>query len=65
MTHERKKRSGQKQIVEYYENQSKAKTEILKWTSEKNEDLDSVGITQADITARKLLVEQLVRGRGK
>ena len=42
-----------KQIVEFYENRSKAKTETMKWISAIKEDLDAAGIIQADIVDRK------------
>lgn len=42
-----------KQIVEFYENRSKAKVETIKWIAAVKEDLKLAGITQTDILDRK------------
>lgn len=42
-----------KQIVEFYENRSKAKTETIKWIAAIREDLKDAGIVQTDILNRK------------
>lgn len=42
-----------RQIVEFYENRSKAKTETMKWIAAIKHDLTSASITQEDIQDRK------------
>ena len=41
-----------KQIVEFYENRSRAKLETIKWIAAIKEDLKAAGITQIDISDR-------------
>ena len=43
-----------KQIVEFYENRSKAKIETIKWIGAIKEDLKAAGIKQTDILDRKV-----------
>ena len=43
-----------KQIVEFYENRSKAKTDTMKWIGEIKTDLKMAGITPEDVQNRKI-----------
>lgn len=48
-----------RQIVEFYENRSKAKVETIKWIAAVKEDLKSAGITQTDIQDRKTFRQKI------
>ena len=48
-----------KQIVEFYENRSKAKVETIKWIAAVKEDLREANITQADILDRKIFRQKI------
>ena len=48
-----------RQIIEFYENRSKAKTETMKWIAAIREDLKEAGISQKDILDRKVYRNQI------
>lgn len=51
-----------KENCRFYENQNKPKTETVLWIIAIKEDLDSAGITQADINL--YIIEKIFRQKG-
>ena len=48
-----------KQIVEFYESRSKAKVETIKWIAAIKDDVKAAGITQTDISDRKIYRQKI------